>query len=1032
MSLEKLKEEGLKWIEANKSKRFSGVRKLLTDLYPDNAHFIYELLQNSEDTEASIVRFTLTNDNLDFEHNGKRLFSLADVESITGIGDSTKNDDPTSIGKFGVGFKAVFAYTNTPEIHSGAFHFRIHDLVVPETNGVNQQRLREQETRFIFPFNNPNKTSEQAVVEIEQGLRALGDNTLLFLKYIRKIEYLLPDGSLGSLERIDQEDGHIEIRASHPGGNDTVSHWLRFQKDIEVVEEDKSKICRVAIAYSLIEEEDKKKRRSTWKIVPLDHGQVSIYFPAEKETSNLRFHLHAPFASTFARDSVRDCKANHQLRDHLADLVVESLASIRDQCMLTVGYLAVLPNPEDNLATFYEPIREAIVHAFKNELLTPTKSGVHAKADGLYRGPARIAEILNDDDLSLLTNYDPPLWAANPPQQNQREDRFLDSLDIDKWGWSELAHAVSWIDDDAQERIENWIAQKDDAWLIRFYALLGEACDTHHEIVRVGNVRIVRSEVNQDLQHIIPGEAFFPPDEGKALPPDIRFVKPTVYSTGGSEAQKKSAMSFLKRIGVRPFDAKAMTELRLGHYKSPSPPEKVGDNYFKDLKQFIAYWKENTTEASLFSKHTFLIGISHDGHLRWRKPEELCLDKPYLETNLAELTKIHGKDVIWDGYQDKMSDSQLKDFVDFLQATGVMMELRVEKTPLHENPNRGYLWEGSYGKRSSVYAISEDYSIVGLVIFLGRQSVACSRLIWEALIRAESKVAKACYRANSRYDIKRADSKLIHHLKIHDWIPNKKGEFCNPKDMTKDDLRTDFPYDDRNGLLTAIGFGENAKMRSNEYSLRNHNAQNMGFESADEAEKMAQVAQLIKEIGMSPDILLEQYRPSSGQKQPSFPSRPVANPERRQERLGEQLSDAPDKEYEKRERSVRTTNGAIDPSLWLKERYTNDTSQMVCQICKEEMPFRKRDGEYYFEAVESFSKDHLPKEHEAQFLALCPLCAAKYKEFIKKDAGAMEDLRNAILVTTEPEVSVRFGDSETTIRFVEVHLNDLRVVLNSA
>lgn len=162
---------------------------------------------------------------------------LKDVESITSIGASTKRDDPTSIGKFGVGFKAVFAYTSTPEIHSGDFHFRIHDLVVPETKNIQKTNADARQTKFIFPFDHPTKKPAQAVAEIERALRALGDNTLLFLKYIRYIEYLLPDGSSGSLERIDRDNGHIEILSSHPGGKNTVSHWLRFEKNIEIIDE---------------------------------------------------------------------------------------------------------------------------------------------------------------------------------------------------------------------------------------------------------------------------------------------------------------------------------------------------------------------------------------------------------------------------------------------------------------------------------------------------------------------------------------------------------------------------------------------------------------------------------------------------------------------------------------------------------------------------------------------------------------------------------------------------------------------------
>src|SRR5690606_24121134 len=235
-----------------------------------------------------------------------------------------------------------------------------------------------------------------------------------------------------------------------------------------------------------------------------------------------------------------------QLRDRIAELVVESLADIRDRGMLTMSFLAVLPNQMDNLSSFYEPIRQAAVPAFRDEPHTPTKSGTHAPATGLYRGPARISEVLNDDDLSLLTNHEPPLWAANPPQQNQREDRFLDSLKIDSWGWSELTSALSALDDDERESIEDWISQKDDAWVMRFYALLGEACDAHYEPVDAEGLRIVRGGAGQEHEHVLPQEAFLLPEQETTPPRDIRFVKPTVYSTGRSEAQKKFAVSFLE------------------------------------------------------------------------------------------------------------------------------------------------------------------------------------------------------------------------------------------------------------------------------------------------------------------------------------------------------------------------------------------------------------------------------------------------------------------------------------------------------
>ena len=55
---------------------YYGLMNNLINLYPDNAHFIYELLQNAEDPEATSVKFTLSQTQLKFEHNGKRKFQF--------------------------------------------------------------------------------------------------------------------------------------------------------------------------------------------------------------------------------------------------------------------------------------------------------------------------------------------------------------------------------------------------------------------------------------------------------------------------------------------------------------------------------------------------------------------------------------------------------------------------------------------------------------------------------------------------------------------------------------------------------------------------------------------------------------------------------------------------------------------------------------------------------------------------------------------------------------------------------------------
>ncbi|MBQ5637114.1 MAG: hypothetical protein IIV08_06105, partial [Selenomonadales bacterium] len=256
----------------NKNKFTEGLHALLTDIYPDTAHFIYELLQNAEDMDATTVRFFLHNDRIDFEHNGtKRAFNIADIEAITNIGhNSQKKNDPTSIGKFGVGFKAVFAYTATPIIHSGEYHFKIREYFIPDFKDVPHVNTTDDHgiawTKFSFPFNNPKKPSSIAYRECLNGLNALNSSSVLFLRNIHTIEYRLPSAALGYVKRIEQPLNHITINYQNPNNTTpSTSHWLRFQKTIDITnEEGHKKRLPIAIAFALEIDE----QTQTEKIVP--------------------------------------------------------------------------------------------------------------------------------------------------------------------------------------------------------------------------------------------------------------------------------------------------------------------------------------------------------------------------------------------------------------------------------------------------------------------------------------------------------------------------------------------------------------------------------------------------------------------------------------------------------------------------------------------------------------------------------------------------------------------------------------------
>src|SRR3972149_3861175 len=139
--LRKDREENAKVLE---KPSMGGVKRSVIEKYSEHAHFIYELLQNADDTNAKNVRFILDKKGLLFAHNGEIHFSishphtedadkktgkLGHINSITSIGNTTKLE--SQIGKFGVGFKAVFEYTNTPHVYDPPFLFKIERFIIP-------------------------------------------------------------------------------------------------------------------------------------------------------------------------------------------------------------------------------------------------------------------------------------------------------------------------------------------------------------------------------------------------------------------------------------------------------------------------------------------------------------------------------------------------------------------------------------------------------------------------------------------------------------------------------------------------------------------------------------------------------------------------------------------------------------------------------------------------------------------------------------------------------------------------------------
>src|SRR3990167_612929 len=112
----------------NTTSTASFLKRQSEEVFHAGYHFIYELLQNADDAEATEIVFELTNDHLIIAHNGYH-FERDDVERIcdtSSFSSGKKNTKPyqsEKIGYKGIGFKAVFAISNQVIILSGPYCF---------------------------------------------------------------------------------------------------------------------------------------------------------------------------------------------------------------------------------------------------------------------------------------------------------------------------------------------------------------------------------------------------------------------------------------------------------------------------------------------------------------------------------------------------------------------------------------------------------------------------------------------------------------------------------------------------------------------------------------------------------------------------------------------------------------------------------------------------------------------------------------------------------------------------------------------
>ena len=957
--------------------------------FPRRAHFLLELLQNAEDVGAETINFVLSRGGIEIRHDGRR-FNESEVRGVCGIGESTKTGDLTQIGTFGVGFKSVELYTCSPEVHCGDEHFVIERGFFPRA-AQKREPGEPFTTLFVLPFDNHEMPPDQAFREIADRLDSLSARTLLFLQSVHRVEWVIEDGTSRAIERRQcaPEGPSRVVILAEPDSTIPGERWLVFQRPVAILGNNKA--VRVEVAFQL----EESHADSIGRIVRVNDSPLVVFFPTDKPTQ-LGFLIQGAYRTTLARDNIPEDDAwNRKLVKETAALVADALPKLRDLGLLTVGVLETMPiDPSDFLEDrMFRPIFERVREALREQPLLPTHDGSFVAAKNAKVAEENdLRELLSSEELRNLFVADAQ-WISGEVAGELR-GYLLNELDVEEFTWDKLVRRL-----DAA-----FIQQRTDEWLAKFYGLLNKRPHLWRSprgswdsggllrdkpFIRLedgSQVAPFREDPSPDRRS--PNAYLPPPDET-----DYPIVKRRIVAD-------EAAHDFLLN-GLRLKTPNNVTEVLdkvLPKYQAAQDAKELRiDEHARDIDKILRALdtatgdEKNTLERRL--KETPFLRATNvlTGESALMRPDTIYVPSRELQLYFEGSASAH---FLANEYTEHQAEA-------FCQL-GVSRTVRLRCRPADDGGRVAIADYHSWHQRG-LHRFDPDAEIDGLDNALRNPAMERAAYVWNELLVPNRHLMRGIVESSRRQTFEDANrqeklseiGKLVCELS---WLPCRSGTFQKPEELSLDELADDFIRDE--GLASALGM------------------------------RHVQLEALARQAGMVL-VRVEEYeefeRWRAHQSKPDFPVREPDNPDLRKERLREEAGNAAEKEYQQRLRIVRTSDDVQkDAKTYLRELYTNDDGRMICQACRNEMPFKLDDGSYYFEAVECVKDD---KELRGNHLALCPICAAKYRH---ANGSSPEQIREGLLGASCLEIPVILVRERHTIRFVEVHLQDLQAALQSA
>ena len=744
---------------------------LLGSLYSERTHFIFELIQNAEDAGATTLTFNLHPDRLEVLHDG-RPFNEDDVRGICGVAHGTKEDDLTKIGKFGIGFKSVYAYTRTPHVYSGDESFRIDKYVRPHVTA--RPPVATAGTTFVFPFDRDDMAPAKAFDEISAALGNVAPRSLLFLRNIRRIvarrrgllnvtlERQAAAGPTRSSQLVRVYD------SAAVGGKD--SYWLIWKRDVS---DASHRDQRVEVAFRY--EHNSRQKGTEKEIVRVTRSPLVAFFPTAKET-RLGFLVQGPYRTTPARDNIPEDDAwNQYLVTETANLIAEVLRELRDTGRLTLEVLQCLPLTRDDFErTMFWPLFEAVKTAISSEPLIAVAGGGYATASELkLPRTGTVRSLLSPQALTELCASPAPL-------------RFIhESLTPDRAPglWQYLHDEVGLEEITAEGVITRltvkFLASQPDAWVSQLYEFLNMTPALSRKArfpnERVGQARskpIIRLE---DGSHVMPFNASgFP---AAYLPGQVATEFPTVRRSVLSSAP---ARQYLESLGFTAPDAiTEVIDIVLPRYEGLDVRDLDLVRHDSDIELIVrALSKADADRKSRLLEQlattTFLIAENAaDGSQRLLGPSTLHWRTPDTELFFAGNPAIWFLSSRYAAHRDRLGPLGISDRP-VIRARKAWAHGYVRIADVHGHHERG------------LDRFDPSADIEGLKFALLHPTATRSEFIWNELLLPSSHLVRGVVERSGRIDFSYSErEELLSPIGVlatgFAWLPGPDGEFHRPE-----------------------------------------------------------------------------------------------------------------------------------------------------------------------------------------------------------------------------------------------------------